>query len=506
MQAAKFRFKRGAKLLVWSGILAAASLGGWLVYLKTANRPPDPIAVRIVPVKLDAIENTINESGTVELGSQQILKSPNEGAVDRVLVKVGDSVRFGQQLIVLRNPDRQTLITTQKLEIQKKELSLANNRQKVTEAAEKLKFYQQEYQRNINQRDVEIITKEATKKIDIRQKELALERSKQKLKEAEEKVKIEQAKLKDLEVLDKKGFIPRNELQAQQENIRSAQSELRDAQLSVNTNALDLQKSKIETPASPPPLPKELIDARGNLRDAQLTVSTDIRDIEKLKLDLKKIEQQIQESVVIAPIRGIVLSVIVKDGDGVDRGKDLLGLGDPTQEIVKLQLSTLNAAQVRLGQLARINVIGPNPKIYTGRLQSLSPQASSGEKGGESSSSSQSNKALVPATIKLDTPTRTLIPGSQVNVEIILQQRQNIVALNTEAIQREGEKPFVWVRDAEGKARKRTVTLGLEGLTTVEITSGLQVGEKVVLPPTEGNLEEGAPVKEMEGKPEEKEE
>ena len=271
--------------MVWSGILAAVSVGGWLVYLKIANRPPDAIAVRIVPVKLDAIETTINESGTVELGGQQILKSPAEGAVDRVLVKVRDFVRFGQQLIILRNPERQTDITGQKLEIQKKELSLANNRQKVAEAAQKLKLFQQEYQRDINKRNLTLITEEATQKLEIRRNELELERSQQKLKEAEEKVKIEQAKLKDLEVLDRKGFIPRNELQTQQESIRVAQSDLRDAQLAVNTKALELQKSKIKTPPTLPPLPKELINAQGELRNAQLEVSNDIRDLEKLKLE-----------------------------------------------------------------------------------------------------------------------------------------------------------------------------------------------------------------------------
>jgi HlyD family secretion protein len=99
----------------------------------------------------------------------------------------------------------------------------------------------------------------------------------------------------------------------------------------------------------------------------------------------------------------------------------------------------------------------------------------------------------VPATVKLDRPTRTLIPSSQVSVEIILQQRQNVVVLNTEAIQRE-PKPFVWVRDSQSKAQKREVSLGLEGLTTVEVTSGLQAGDSVVLPPPDASLEPGTPV------------
>jgi len=229
------------------------------------------------------------------------------------------------------------------------------------------------------------------------------------------------------------------------------------------------------------------------LREAQLAVSTDIRELQRLQLDLQKSQQQLQESSVIAPISGKVLNIMVKDGDGVDRKNNLLTLGSPAQELVKLQLSTLNAAQIKLGQLARISVIGPNPQIYTGRVQSLYPQATTGEKEGENSSSGRSNQATVPATVKLDQPTSTLIPGSKVNVEIILQQRQNVVVLNTEAIQRDRAKPFVWVRDSQGKAHKRSVNLGLEGLTTVEVSSGLQAGEQILLPPAEESLEEGTP-------------
>jgi HlyD family secretion protein len=83
-----------------------------------------------------------------------------------------------------------------------------------------------------------------------------------------------------------------------------------------------------------------------------------------------------------------------------------------------------------------------------------------------------------------------------VNVEIILQQRQKVVVLNTEVIVRSESKPFVWIRDSQGKAQKRSVTLGLEGLTQVEITSGLRPGDSVVIPPPEPSLKPGTPIQE----------
>lgn len=164
---------------------------------------------------------------------------------------------------------------------------------------------------------------------------------------------------------------------------------------------------------------------------------------------------------------------------------------------MKLQLSTLNAALVQPNQLARISIIGPGAQSLNGRVQSLYPQAITPETQGQNNrggSSSQSGQARVPATVRLDTPTHRLIPGSQVNVEIVLKKRPNVVTLNTEAIQHSGSSPFVWVRDRQGKARKQTVTLGLEGLMTVEVTSGLRPGQQVILPPPEPPLKPGVPV------------
>jgi HlyD family secretion protein len=95
--------------------------------------------------------------------------------------------------------------------------------------------------------------------------------------------------------------------------------------------------------------------------------------------------------------------------------------------------------------------------------------------------------------VQLDSPTHTLIPGGQVNVEIVLQQRTHVVALNVEAVQR-SPKPFVWILGNGNTVRQQPITLGLEGLTTVEVTSGLRTGTQVVLPPPDATLTPGMTV------------
>ena len=404
----KSKFKGAGQWLTWSGILAVVGVSGWLTYFLVLNRPPEPVAVRLLTVERGNVETTINESGTVELREQRILKSPTGGAVDRVLVKPGDKVKSGQVLLTLRYPERKTALANQQLQIQQEELTLARNRLRVIEGQERLI--------------------------------------------------ADQRQLQKLSSLSHVGAVPLQQVQQQQDAVRTD---------------------------------------RATLRDTEAEVRTGVLKIRSLQLESQGIQQQLQDTIVPAPLNGVVLGINVKDGDGVELRTNLLTLGDPKQVLVKLQLSTLNAARVQVNQLARVNAIGPDPKTFTGRVQNLYPQAITPEetqKQEGSGSQSQSTQPTVPATVQLDSPNHTLIPGSRVNVEIVLEKRQNVVVLSTEAIQRSESHPFVWVRDSHNKAEKRDVNVGLEGLVTVEVASGLRAGEQVILPTSESQLKPGIPV------------
>lgn len=493
-------FYTAIKWLMGSAVLAVASVGSLFAYGLWQNQPPKSIGVRIIPVKLGTIEILVNESGILELGGQQTLKSPDEGAVEQVLVAVGDRVTVGQSVLSLRNPEQKTSLTKKTLEIEKQQLTLENQRQQVATAQEKLAFAKAELEAQIRDRTQKERQGVAKWKLEIHKQEITLARSHQKVIEAQEKLTAARQELKSQEELYTKGFIPAQEVKKVQEKVRMAETDLRQSQSDVSLQTADLQRFQL-----PPDLNLPSIDAtkvpsaESELRKAQLEMSTVNRDLLSKQLEYQETKQKLQNNLLTAPINGKVLSIEVKAGEGIKRGDKLLTLGDPAQEIVKLQLSTLDAAKVQPNQEARIAIIGPNAKPFTDRVQNLYLLASTEASSDQSSrSNNQSSPAAVPAIVKLNQPTGTLIPGSQVNVEIVVQQRQNVVVLNTEAVQRSQSKPFVWVKDAQGRAQKQPVTLGLEGVTQVEIKAGLRPGQNVVLPPTEPPLQPGTPLKELE--------
>jgi HlyD family secretion protein len=293
-----YYYRRAKTWLLWSGFLGIMVVAGWLVYEKYMDKPPQPVAVRVLPVKTSTVETTVTESGTVELGRQITLKSPKDVTVEQVKVKEGDRVSARQSLIILR--DR----------------AIVESHQDQIVANAKM--------------------------------QLDLDRAREKIAEAEKTLQARETRYRETQNLLNKGFISRTDAQIDLDNLEQARSALEDT-------LVEEQK-------------------------AQLDVDNGTRKLAAL-------EKQLSDRLVTSPINAIVLKINVRNGDGIKTEGNLITLGDPSQEIIKLQLTTLSALKVSINQVARVSIIGPNSQVFTGRVISLSPQASVASQDSTSSES-----------------------------------------------------------------------------------------------------------------------
>ena len=466
---------------------------GVALYYKLQKNEAEAVAAGLQKVELGTIENKISEGGTVALGGQRTIKSPADSAVDQVFVKVGDPIVAGQNLISLRSTTAENSLREKQLEIQKQELAIERNRQKVEEAQNKLKIAKITYKNDLEKYQQQVKSKQISQRIEIQKNQAQLERQQQKVIEAQEDLTVAEAELNKSNNLLEKGFISQTDLDPKKADIRTKEANLKNEQLTLKNNILDLENSKNKFDPTPDPT-NDILTAKNELLTAQSELQQSLSEFQKLKVGYKEQESKLKNNLVTSPLEGVVLNINVKPKDGIKLGDDLITIGDPDQELVQLQLSTLNAAQVKPNQSARITIIGPNSKPFQGRVEWVNLQATP-EK---SQSGSSSGQPTVPATVRLDQPTRVLIPGGQVSVEIILEQQKDVIAINTELIQSEGKSSFVWKLDANNQVQKQPVTLGLKDLTKVEIKSGLKVGDTLVIAPTDIPLKPGMVIIEEE--------
>jgi len=73
---AKKAYQVGMRWLTGAFVLASLSVGGVWGYDWIKNRPLTPTNAELVEVELGNIENKISAGGTVELGGQRTIKSP----------------------------------------------------------------------------------------------------------------------------------------------------------------------------------------------------------------------------------------------------------------------------------------------------------------------------------------------------------------------------------------------------------------------------------------------
>lgn len=264
--------------------------------------------------------------------------------------------------------------------------------------------------------------------------QLTLDRDREILQERRSRLVDAERRLQDSADLFDQGFIAEDDLRTDRRALEDAQSEIRDAEVDVAQAELQAQQDQVKT---------------------------------------ENIRVQLEDNQITAPIDAIVLKVDVKPGDGVQREGRLLSIGDPNQETIRLQLTTLNASKVAVNMPVRVALIGPNPDSFEGRIVRVSPQAVSNQDDAE--------QATVEAEVQLNQPSNVLIPGSAVSVDIVLEQRQNALTVPVTAVQRDAPTPYVWVRDADSTAQQREVEIGLETLEAIEIVAGLQAGDEVIV-------------------------
>jgi multidrug efflux pump subunit AcrA (membrane-fusion protein) len=100
----------------------------------------------------------------------------------------------------------------------------------------------------------------------------------------------------------------------------------------------------------------------------------------------------------------------------------------------------------------------------------------------------------VSSSVRIAFKERTRLPvGTPVRVEIVAEERSNVIAVPIDAVLHEDDKTYVMVAGADKKAHRRNVELGLTTPKRAEVTKGLAAGDTVVVQGQQG-LPDGAAI------------
>ena len=103
------------------------------------------------------------------------------------------------------------------------------------------------------------------------------------------------------------------------------------------------------------------------------------------------------------------------------------------------------------------------------------------ELGLEEPNTEETNEERSTIYFTLDLPDPTLANGVNGTITLALDRRPNVLYLSKDVIKTTDGKPFVYLQDENGLRIMQPITTGLQTNDFVEITSGLQEGDRVIV-------------------------
>ena len=193
------------------------------------------------------------------------------------------------------------------------------------------------------------------------------------------------------------------------------------------------------------------------------------------KVSLANAKVQLDSTTVVAPRDGVVTLKYLEEGTIIPpgtstfaQGTSLVQLSDVTQLFVDCAVDEADVSNVKVGQAVRIVADAFRGQTVPGVVTRVSPAAITAN-----------NVTSVKVRVKVLPGSKVkLVPGMNATCEFITLDLKNIITVPSQALQDDGT---VRVKSSDPlKPETRKVVVGETGNDSVEIKSGLKVGDEVV--------------------------
>lgn len=215
--------------------------------------------------------------------------------------------------------------------------------------------------------------------------------------------------------------------------------------------------------------------------------------MEQARVEVKNIRQQMENTVLRAGQKGMVLICNCQKGSYVSPGTLLFVIGNPEQLEINAEIAESDSGLLAQGQKAIFSCPALPQKEYQGMISLVAPTAVKSELG----EVNQANpNPAVAVKIKPLGSTEGLRPGYTVDLTITAKESKKATVVPYEAVIEKDKEQAVFVVK-EGRARYTIVKTGPGNELYLEVKQGVKKGEKVIINPPK-NLRQGQTVKEKE--------
>lgn len=415
-----------------------------------ASTRAEVITVGIKPGKLSVV---VKEKGSIESANNKDVHCEVEGGTTIISIKPeGTKVKEGEIVCELDSASLRDQLNTQKISTNQAEASYKQSllTREVAEVAVV------EYTEGLYKQEMSTIAGET-----------ALAKSD--LERAEDRLSWSTN-------MFKKGYVSRSSNIADELSLNKAKFELEKAQTSKDVLTKFTKEKTI----------KELKSEVEKARADELSKES-VWSLEKTKE--AKLERQIKACTLRAPADGIVVyandpnrfggqnQLQIEDGASVRERQKIFSLPDITKMRVNTKVHESMVDRIKPGLRTLIRVDAAANQVLHGRVTSVAPMADP-----NSMFSSDIKVYTTQIAIESDATALNLRPGMTAQVEILVTELDDVLAVPVMAVLEFKGKDFVFVRKGENFQRVE-VTPGISNDQHVEIKKGVIANDQIALTP-----------------------
>ncbi|WP_031522024.1 efflux RND transporter periplasmic adaptor subunit [Streptomyces sp. NRRL F-5123] len=263
--------------------------------------------------------------------------------------------------------------------------------------------------------------------------------------------------------------------------------------------------------ASPSPSPTPTVDA-AQLAQAQAQVT-------QAQNQVDADERAVDGTTLKAPVAGTVASVDGEKGDTVSgtsgSGSGSGGSGgsgggsstssssssgslsgfivltNPAGMQVTANFSEADSLKIKAGQTATVTLNAESGTVLDAKVLSISSLPASSSSG--SGAGSSGSAVQYPAVLQITSDTSNLRTGLSASIQVTTATAADTLTVPTAAVSGTGANRSVLVVNKDGSTTRTPVTVGVEGDSTDQITSGLTEGQQVQIPKVASSGSNGFP-------------
>lgn len=169
-----------------------------------------------------------------------------------------------------------------------------------------------------------------------------------------------------------------------------------------------------------------------------------------------------------SPADAVVIEKPIVEGARFMPGETVLTLADLSRVWLVANVSSLESAQMRLGQTARFSSRALPGRSFEGEVTFIAPTM-------------EAESRTLGVRIVLDNADGMLRPALFGDVELVGADVGEVLAVPRTAVLDSGRRQIVFVEISEGRFAPREVQVGVRSGEWIEVTSGLEDGERVVV-------------------------